>query len=86
MTPTAWRSSARAGFGIFDEPGYNKKLRLEVERRHRSGVRAGVARPAARLQRLGVDTDADGCLRIESEDQSDDYADFLAIVCFTYVD
>ena len=49
-------------------------------------MQAGTSPSCPTASALGIDTDADGCLRIESEDMSDDYADFVAIVSFTYVD
>ena len=74
------------GFGIFDEPGYNEKCDWKWNPAIGPAIQAGRLAQLPDCSALGVDTDADGCLRIESEHQSDDYADIVAIVSFTYVD
>ncbi len=74
------------GFGIFDEPGYNKKCDWKWNPAIGPAIQAGILAQLPDCSALGVDTDADGCLRIESEHQSDDYADIVAIVSYTYVD
>ena len=50
-------------------------------------VRAGDLAHLPDCESLGIEgSGADGCLRIESEDMSGDYASFWAIVSYTYLD
>jgi hypothetical protein len=74
------------GFGAFDEPGYNADCDWKWNVASSPTVRAGDLARLPDCDHLDIDTDADGCLRFESEDMSGDYASFSAIVSYTYLD
>ena len=75
------------GFGAMYEPGSDGSCDWKWNVAASPTVRAGDLAQLPDCEGMGIEgSGADGCLRIESQDMSGDYAAFWAIVSYTYLD